>query len=336
MRRGRSWRQLPAPCWCSTCSPLRRLTAVAGYRPATAVSSFGWSAAPAADRPGTDALRVQDVLGHPDLLLTARAARRTRATVGPPGARRELQATGVTVAGADPPVAAGLARSDRVPVDAVGLDRRLGRVIGRRGGIGCRSSVRDRRRRCIRSRRCRCIRGRGQVGRRRRRVRSGRIRSRRRRRVGRWRCGRLGVSTEGRVHLPGLALRIGVGDEWRGRYGDECAGDRGHGERLADVLQHRSFRGCARRNKPSDVGGCLCPGGFVVSSRAVSFGHDSGGVMRRPGAAARRRHGVVAVRSPRSHAGPWIRFCLAFFWPTRTVRDGNGFVISRHAGISNQ
>jgi hypothetical protein len=40
------------------------------------------------------------------------------------------------------------------------------------------------------------------------------------------------------------------------------------------------------------VGRCRFPGGFATSSRAVSFGHDSGGVSRRPGicpAAARGR-----------------------------------------------
>ena len=34
-----------------------------------------WSAAPTADRPGADALRVQHILGHPDLLVAARAVR---------------------------------------------------------------------------------------------------------------------------------------------------------------------------------------------------------------------------------------------------------------------
>jgi hypothetical protein len=35
----------------------------------------------------------------------------------------------------------------------------------------------------------------------------------------------------------------------------------------------------------------------------------------------RSHGGIVAVRSPRSHAGPWIRFSSGFFGPRRTVRD---------------
>src|ERR1700749_2463880 len=98
---------------------MRRLTAVAGLaRPSTSVC-LRWSAASAADRPGANALAVQHVLGHPDLLLAAPAVRGSRATVGPPGAGRELQATGVAVTGADAPVATRLAGSDRVPVPAV-------------------------------------------------------------------------------------------------------------------------------------------------------------------------------------------------------------------------
>src|SRR5581483_8573075 len=87
------------------CVACRRLTAVAGYaRPPPSVR-LGWLAAPAADRPGADALRVQHVFGHPDLLIAAGTTRAARAAVGPPGARRELQTTGVTVTGADRPVA---------------------------------------------------------------------------------------------------------------------------------------------------------------------------------------------------------------------------------------
>src|ERR1700678_4073694 len=105
-----------------------------------AVSCSLGSAASAAYRPRVDALRVQHVLGYPDLLLTAGTTRGARTTVGVPGAGRELQAAGVTVTGVDPPVATRLARRDRVPVHAVGLVDR--------GGIDWRR-VRVRRRRNI-------------------------------------------------------------------------------------------------------------------------------------------------------------------------------------------
>ena len=126
----------------------------------------------------------------------------------------------------------------------------------------------------------------------------------------------------------------GVGEGKRGR--SEHPGDRSHGERLADVLQQRSFRGCARRNKPSDVGGCLCSGGVDASDRAVSFGHDSGGVSRRPGCcptATRRRRRPPQPPLTRGSVDS-IFNCL--FWPKWTVRDQIAFVISRHAVISNQ
>ena len=168
-----------------------------------------------------------------------------------------------------------------------------------------RARVRSRGRRRIRGRRRRCIRGRGKVGRRRRRIGSRRVRSRRsigsrcvrsRRSVRRRRSRHKVGSLEGRADRVRVPTHVvcrecgGVGEGKRGR--SEHPGDRSHGERLADVLQQRSFRGCARRNKPSDVGGCLCPGGVDASNRAVSFGHDSGSVSRRPGCcptATRRR-----------------------------------------------
>ena len=109
---------------------------------------------------------MQDVLGHPDLLLTAGAVRRTRAAIGPPRAGGELQAAGEAVTGADPPVTAGLALSDGVPVDAVRPVNGRGVRSGRR-----RRNVRVARRR---RRRRRSIRRRGNV-----RVEAGRRRRRR-------------------------------------------------------------------------------------------------------------------------------------------------------------
>src|SRR5690606_39118614 len=69
--------------------------------------------------PGTDALAAQRVLRDADLLGAAGLVWHTGATVGSPGAQRELQATVVAVAGVDRPVATGLAGRDRVPVHAV-------------------------------------------------------------------------------------------------------------------------------------------------------------------------------------------------------------------------
>src|SRR6516225_8153444 len=74
-----------------------------------------------ADRPGTDALAREHLLGHGDL-LRPRGSGRGRgvlaATVGVPGALGELEPAGEAVAGAGAPVAAGLAGSDGVPVHA--------------------------------------------------------------------------------------------------------------------------------------------------------------------------------------------------------------------------
>ena len=55
-----------------------------------------------------------------------------------PGAQRELQAAVVAVSGVDRPVAAGLARGDRVPVDAVGI-----RGSGAQGNRGDRQGATD-------------------------------------------------------------------------------------------------------------------------------------------------------------------------------------------------
>ena len=193
------WRRKPNRSAHRKAAPCRRLTAMAGYSPATAVSLFALVSRvgrrPARRRcPG-----VQHVLGHPDLLVAARAVRGSRATVGPPGAGRELQTAGVAVTGADRPVATGLAGSDRVPVHAVGPDGclapalRRGCLIGRRRGrIRGRAAEAHPVRAVRREPGRRCVGSRGKVGRRRRRIGSGRIRSRRRRGIRRVRRRRVG------------------------------------------------------------------------------------------------------------------------------------------------
>ncbi len=73
----------------------------------------------AAHRPGAAALGGQHSLGDGDLLFAGGLVRRTgelAATVGGPGALRELQPAVVAVSGVDGPVAAGLASSDSVPL----------------------------------------------------------------------------------------------------------------------------------------------------------------------------------------------------------------------------
>ncbi|MPM27839.1 hypothetical protein SDC9_74353 [bioreactor metagenome] len=87
-------------------------------------------------RPGTPALGGLDALGHGDLLLAARVARRAGAAVRCPGRRGELQATGEAVAGVDGPVAAGLALGDPVPHGGAGGGGRGGRGPLRRRGRG--------------------------------------------------------------------------------------------------------------------------------------------------------------------------------------------------------
>src|ERR1700682_2140458 len=72
----------------------------------------------AANRPRLDALRAQNVLSHPDLLLPAGLVRRAAASVGTPGAHGELQAAVITVTSGNRPVAAGLALRNGIPVDA--------------------------------------------------------------------------------------------------------------------------------------------------------------------------------------------------------------------------
>src|SRR5689334_8293186 len=89
-------------------------------------------AAATAHRPCADALRLQDVVGDPDLLALGGVVRRTAAAVGVPGAHGELQATVVAVSGVDRPVATGLTGGDGVPVHAVRI-----------GGTGTQCDRRD-------------------------------------------------------------------------------------------------------------------------------------------------------------------------------------------------
>src|SRR5262247_2536749 len=96
-------------------------------------------AAPAADRPRADPLAVQDVLGDPDLLLPTGMLRGAAAAVGTPGAHRELQAAVVAITCSGRPVAAGLARRDGIPVDAVrigGAGHQRHRRYSERAGKG--------------------------------------------------------------------------------------------------------------------------------------------------------------------------------------------------------
>src|SRR5690606_23786715 len=74
-----------------------------------------------ADRPCTDALSGEHVLGDADLLLARGVARGAGATVGLPGALRELQAAVVAVTGVDRPVATALALCDGIPVAGCGV-----------------------------------------------------------------------------------------------------------------------------------------------------------------------------------------------------------------------
>jgi hypothetical protein len=212
----------------------------------------GSSAATTADRPRADALRVQHVLGHPDLLLTAGAGRRTRSAVGVPRARGELQTAGEPVAGADRPVSARLALRDRVPVHAVCPDRRRRRSVRsrRRRHVGV-EARRGRRRRSVRSRRRRHV---GVEARRGRRGRS--VRSRRRRRSVRPRR-RRDVRVEarrrgGRIRSRSRRRRIRAGAGGRGRH--QRSSDGSEDERLADVIQCVPFAVRARQSKPTGVG----------------------------------------------------------------------------------
>ncbi|EUA92983.1 hypothetical protein I551_0519 [Mycobacterium ulcerans str. Harvey] len=81
-------------------------------------------------RPGSAALSGQDALGDRDLLFATGQLRGWRifaATVGGPGALRELDAAVVAVAGVDRPVAARLATGHLVPFAVGGR----GRVAGK-------------------------------------------------------------------------------------------------------------------------------------------------------------------------------------------------------------
>src|SRR5690606_5551680 len=78
--------------------------------------------------PCAGTLRGKDLLGDADLLGPRRLVRHALATVGLPGARRELQTAVVAVAGVDRPVPAALALREHVPVRVVPGS------VGRSGG----------------------------------------------------------------------------------------------------------------------------------------------------------------------------------------------------------
>src|SRR5699024_4463050 len=86
-----------------------------------AVEVTGSAGLGTANRPGTDVLSIEHVLGNSDLLGARRVGRVALAAVRVPGLRAELQAAVVTVAGVGAPVAAALTLSDSVPVHAAGL-----------------------------------------------------------------------------------------------------------------------------------------------------------------------------------------------------------------------
>ena len=116
-----------------------------GPRGPAFVISVQVSATTPASRPGADALRAQDIFGHPDLLGTAGVGRGTRPAVGVPSALRELQATGESVSGADAPISTRFARRDGIPVH--GLHRpvnRSGRNSVSRSPLGVRGGSRVR------------------------------------------------------------------------------------------------------------------------------------------------------------------------------------------------
>jgi hypothetical protein len=226
------------------------------------------SAAMAADRPRANALRVQHILGHPDLLFTAGAVGGTRAAVGVPSARGELQATREAVTGADPPVSARLALRNGVPVHAVRPDRRRRRSVG------------SRRRRCVRCRWRRCVRCRWR--------RSVRCRWRRSVRSRGWWRRIWGRRRGSNVRVKAHRLRVSGG----GRHGKERPGNRGQHERLADVIQSVPFA-CARAkaNPPGWVD-LLSRADRGALARAVSFGHD-----KRRARSARAAYSRWLVRS---------------------------------------
>ena len=216
------------------------------------------------------------------------------ATVGPPRARGELQATGVAVTGADPPVTAGLTLRDRVPVDAVRpMNRRRRRnvrvarrrSVRRRGNVRVKAGRRRRRRRSVRRRgrqvrvkaRRRGSRRRDVRGRRRGLVR---VKTQRSRAAAR----RPGGASEGHVGVDARHVRVGG----RGAgHRHERAGDCGDDERLSDVLQACSFRGARAKASPRVWVGALsmrdCCFGTCHLVLARQRGSDlPGGCYRRP------------------------------------------------------
>jgi hypothetical protein len=72
------------------------------------------------DGPGAHALRLLDPFGDSDLFRLARIRRVTRATIGPPRGREELQSTLVAISGVDRPVPAAFALSNGVPISRRG------------------------------------------------------------------------------------------------------------------------------------------------------------------------------------------------------------------------
>ena len=238
----------------------------------------------------------------------ARVGRGTRATVGVPGARRELQAAREAVTGADRPVSTRLALRDGVPVHAV----RLANGRGRR-------SVRRRRRRNVR---VEAHRSRWRRGVRRRRRRNVGVEAHRggrpRRQVNRRQSVRHGGRRRNvRVEAHG-SRRRGVRSRWRGRIRGSPGGlnvrvkahnvracgrgwharerpcDRGEDERLADVLQISSFRGARAKAIPRCGFEVLGPCGIAALGRADWFWHGSGG----PGCPAGRYPSDAARLSP--------------------------------------
>ncbi len=80
----------------------------------------------ATHRPGAPTLGRQNSLGNGDLLVSSGELRRWRefaTSMGCPGARGELQATLVPVAGVDRPVAAGFAAGYLIPLAVSGGGR---------------------------------------------------------------------------------------------------------------------------------------------------------------------------------------------------------------------
>ena len=92
------------------------------------------------------------------------------------------------------------------------------------------------------------------------------------------------------------------------------------------------FAGARAEASPAMWVACRFLGRLDTSNRAVSIRHDSRGVSQHRAVARRPHGGVVAVRSPRSHAGPWFRSFFAFSGRHGRYEKCAALVISRHAG----